>query len=160
MSTLQLYGQFASNISGGTTAGAGAGGTPIDYLSDTIKCSLHTVTYVPAVDTDDFFNDATNELGTANGYTAGGITIAGKTVTYTAAGGINTYDMDDTTVKWDVVTGNIVFQIAVFYKSTGTGTTSPLIGWIDCGAQTITPGNSFTITTGASGLFTGTVTGA
>lgn len=160
MSTLQLYGQFASNISGGTTAGAGAGGTPIDYLSDTIKFTLHTATYTPLVDTDDFFNDATNELATANGYTAGGKAIAGKTVVYTAAGGINTYDMDDTTIFWTASGGSLVFQHAVLWKDTGTPTTSPLIGWIDCGAVTITTGNTFTITTGASGLFTGTVTGA
>lgn len=50
----------------------------IDLDSDTIKMSLHTSTYSPNLATDDFFNDATNELGTAGGYTAGGATLANK----------------------------------------------------------------------------------
>lgn len=156
MSTLQLYGKASGQLAGGYAGGD----APIDYLTDSIKFSLHTVTYVPAVDTDDFFNDATNELGTANGYTAGGIAIGTKTVVYTAAGGITTFDMDDTAITWTASGGSLVFQIAVLRKDTGTASTSPLIGWIDCGAQTITTGNTFTITTGASGLFTATVTGA
>ena len=47
-------------------------------MTDTIKCTLHTVTYSFAQDTDDFFNDATNELSTAGGYTAGGVTLGTK----------------------------------------------------------------------------------
>ncbi len=159
MSTLQLYGKFAANMLGGETS---TDNPMMDYLSDVIKCTLHTATYAPNVDTNEAFADATNELTTANGYTAGGITIAGKTTVYTAAGGITTFDMDDTTVTWTAVTGNLVFQYAVFHDDTiVTGPPAkPLIGYIDCGAQTITPGNTFTITTGASGLFTATVTGA
>ncbi len=34
----------------------------IDWTVDTIKVSLHTVTYVPNQDTHDFWNDATNEI--------------------------------------------------------------------------------------------------
>ena len=159
MSTLQLFGKFAANILGGE-ASADVGMS--DYLTNAIRCTLHTATYVPNVDTNEAFADATNELGTANGYTANGIAIAGKTVVYTAAGGITTFEMDDTTVTWTAVTGNLVFQHAVFHDDTVTvgPPIKPLYGWIDCGAQTITPGNTFTITTGASGLFTGTVTGA
>ena len=159
MSTFQLYGKFAANVLGGEASGD-VGMT--DYLTNSLRFTLHTATYVPNVDTNEAFADATNELGTANGYTANGIAIAGKTVVYTAAGGITTFDMDDTTVTWTAVTGNLVFQIAVLHEDTVTvgPPIKPLIGYIDCGAQTITPGNTFTITTGASGLFTGTVTGA
>jgi hypothetical protein len=156
MSTLQLYGQFGANVAGGIAGG----GLPIDYLTDTIKFSLHNNTYVPDIDVHDFFDDATNELTTANGYTAGGITIAGKTVVYTGAGNINTFDMDDTTVIWTASGAGITFRYAVLRKDTGTASTSPLIGYIDCtgsGNTTVTAGNTLTITTGASGLFTGTV---
>jgi len=158
MSTLQLYGKFAANILGGEASGdVGMS----DYLTNSIRCTLHTATYSPNTDTHEAFADATNELGTANGYTANGIAIAGKTVVY-AASGITTFDMDDTTVVWNVVTADLVFRYAVFHDDTVTvgPPIKPLYGYIDCGAQTITPGNSFTITTGASGLFTGTVTGA
>jgi hypothetical protein len=159
MSTLQLYGKFPANALGGE-AGADAG--QMDYLTDVVKCTLHTTTYAPLVDTDEAFADATNELTTANGYTAGGITIAGKTVVYTAVGGITTFDMDDTTVTWTASGAGMTFRYAVFHDDTvATGPpVKPLIGYIDCGAQTITAGNTFTISTGASGLFTATVTGA
>jgi hypothetical protein len=159
VSTLQLYGKFAANVLGGETSGDVG---QMDYLSDVIKCTLHTATYSPNVDTNEAFADATNELGTANGYTANGISIAGKTVVYTAAGGITTFDMDDTTVTWTASGGSLVFQYAVFHDDTVSvgPPIKPLIGYIDCGAQTITTGNTFTITTGASGLFTATVTGA
>lgn len=137
---------------------AGTDASQMDYLTDVIKCTLHTATYVPLRNTHDKFADATNELTTANGYTAGGITIAGKTMVQGTT--ITTFDMDDTTVTWTAVTGNLVFQYAVFHDDSITvgPPIKPLIGYIDCGAQTITPGNSFTITTGANGLFQATVT--
>jgi hypothetical protein len=157
MSTFQLYGKFAANILGGEAA-SDVGMS--DYLSNSIRFTLHTATYVPNIDTHEAFADATNELGTANGYTANGIAIAGKTVTYNATGNITTFDMDDTTVTWTASGGSLVFQYAVLHDDTVTvgPPIKPLYGYIDCGAQTITAGNTFTITTGANGLFQATVT--
>ena len=159
MSTFQLYGKFAANMLGGEASGDAG---QMDYLSDSLRFTLHTNTYAPNVDSDEAFANATNELTTANGYTANGIAISGKTVVYTAAGGITTFDMDDTTVTWTASGAGLTFQYAVLHDDTvATGPPiKPLIGYIDCGAQTITAGNTFTITTGASGLFTATVTGA
>ena len=141
----------------GGEAGADVG--VMDLLSDTIKCTLHTSTYVPNIDTDEAFASATNELTTANGYTANGITIGTKTIVYTAGGNITTFDMDDTTVTWTASGGTLTFQYAVFHDDSVTvgPPIKPLIGYIDCGAQAITTGNTFLITTGASGLFTATV---
>jgi len=158
MSTLQLYGKFAANVLGGEASGD-VGMT--DYLTNSIRFTLHTATYTPNTDTHEAFADATNELGTANGYTANGIAIGGKTVVYSATG-VTTFDMDDVTVTWTASGGSLVFQYAVLHDDTVTvgPPIKPLYGYIDCGAQTITTGNTFTITTGASGLFTGTVTGA
>jgi hypothetical protein len=132
-----------------------------DYLTNSLRFTLHTVTYSPNVDTNEAFADATNELTTANGYTANGIAIAGKTVVYNVSG-VTTFDMDDTTVTWTASGAGLTFQYAVLHDDTVTvgPPVKPLIGYIDCGAQVITAGNTFTITTGASGLFTGTVTGA
>ena len=157
MSTLQLYGKFSANIMGGET------GTdvPMDFLSDTIKATLHTTTYVPNTDTHEAFADATNELTTANGYTAGGIAIAGKTVVY--ATDRTTFDMDDTTVTWTASGAGITFRYIVFWDDTTTAPVDALIGYIDStgsGNQTITAGNTLTVTTGATGLFQGIVTGA
>jgi hypothetical protein len=157
MSTFQLYGKVGANFLGGEASGD-VGMT--DYLTNTLRFTLHTATYTPNIDTNEAFADATNELGTANGYTANGIAIAGKTVVYNATGNVTTFDMDDTTVTWTASGGSLVFQYAVLHDDTVvTGPPAkPLIGYIDCGAQTITTGNTFTITTGASGLFTATVT--
>ena len=52
----------------------------VDWVTDAIKVSLHTNTYSFAQDSDDFFNDATNELSTAGGYTAGGVTLGTKSI--------------------------------------------------------------------------------
>jgi len=157
LSTFQLYGKVGANFLGGEASGD-VGMT--DYLTNSLRFTLHTATYVPNIDTNEAFADATNELGTANGYTANGIQIAGKSVTYNPTGNITTFDMDDTTVTWTASGGSLVFQYAVLHDDTVTvgPPVKPLIGYIDCGAQTITTGNTFTITTGASGLFTATVT--
>ena len=63
----------------------------IDFLADTIKVTLHNSTYSPAQDTDDYANDATNELTTANGYTAGGGTLDNKINDYTAGTNVNRF---------------------------------------------------------------------
>ena len=157
MSTLQLFGKFGANVLGGEVAGDAG---QMDFLSDAWRVTLHTVTYVPNIDTNEAFADATNELSTANGYTANGIAIATKTVSYNATGNVTTFDCDDTAITWTASGGSLTFQIAVIHDDTvSTGPPiKPLVGYVDCGAQVITTGNTFAITTGASGLFTGTVT--
>jgi hypothetical protein len=155
MAVMQLYGLFGANILGGEAA-SDVG--QMDYLSDTIKATLHTATYAPNIDTHEAFSQATNELGTANGYTAGGQALGTKTVSYNATGNITTYSAAD--FSWTASGGSLVFQYVVFHDETiSTGPPAkPLIGYIDAGAQTITTGNTFTIDITASGLFTATVT--
>lgn len=156
MSTMQIYGKFGANVLGGEASGDAG---QMDYLSDAMRFTLHTNTYSPNIDTNEAFADATNELSTASGYTANGIAAAGKTVSYNATGNVTTFDMDDTTITWTASGGTLTFQYAVMHDDTvSTGPpVKPLVGYIDCGAQSITTGNTFLITTGASGLFTGTV---
>lgn len=113
----------------------------VDWVTDTIKMSLHTVTYAPAQDTDDYFNDATNELTTAGGYTAGGVTLAGKTLTYD--GPTNTTRLKANDVTW--TTATFTARRAIIYKSTGTSTTSHLMGWVDFGADQAPAGVDFTV---------------
>jgi hypothetical protein len=157
VSTFQLFGKVGANFLGGEASGD-VGMT--DYLTNALRFTLHTATWTPNIDTNEAFADATNELGTANGYTANGIAIAGKTVVYNATGNVTTFEMDDTTVVWTASGAGLTFQHAALHDDTVTvgPPIKPLIGYIDCGAQVITAGNTFTITTGASGLFTGTVT--
>lgn len=155
MATFQLYGKFPANAMGGEASGDAA---QMDLLSDTLKMTLHTSSYTPDIDADEAFATATNELSTANGYTANGVTLTTKTMSYNATGNVTTFSCDD--ISWTASGGSLVFRYAVLHDdSIGTGPPiKPLIGYIDCGAQTITTGNTFTLDVTASGLFTATVT--
>lgn len=121
--------------------------TKIDLSSDTIKIALVTSTYVPSADNHDFFNDITNEVSGA-GYTAGGATLASKTVTQDNTNDKAVFDAAD--VTW--TTSSITARGAILYKSTGVSSTSPLIGYIDFGADKTSDGGTFQITISTSGL--------
>jgi hypothetical protein len=99
-------------------------GADVNILSGTAKLSLHTATYVPNRDTDDFFNDATNELAAGGGYTAGGETLGSKTVTYDSASDQVRFDAAD--VTW-TFTASKTWRYGVGYIDTaGAATTDPL----------------------------------
>lgn len=112
-----------------------------DWDTDTIKVSLHSNT-APNQDTHDFFDDVSaSELAATGGYTSGGATLTGKSVTYT--GGTNKIAFIATDPQW--TSASFTAYYAVIYKSTGVASTSPLIGYIDLGgAQTVTSG-TFTL---------------
>lgn len=121
------------------------------WTTDTIKVALTTSTYTPDQDAHEFFSSVTNELTTANGYTAGGATLGTKTLTYDATSNETRLDAADTV--WTATSGNtITARRAVIYKSTGTAGTSPLLGWVDFGADVSATGDTFTITWAATGI--------
>jgi hypothetical protein len=96
-------------------------GNDVNFLTGTVKQSLHTNAYSPAVDTDDFFNDATNEIGGGSGYAVQ--TLAGKTITYDSASDQVRWDCNDIT-----------------YSFTGSNTWRHAVGWIDtAGASSTDP---------------------
>jgi len=130
----------------------------IDWNSDTIKATLHTSSYVPNQDTHDYQNDLTNELSTANGYTAGGLTIG--TATNTSSTNVITLDTVDP--QWTSSGAGITARILVVSDATpGTTATNPLILWTDFGQdETASGGGTFTYTVSASGWGTITPTNA
>lgn len=121
----------------------------IDFDTDTIKVALLTSAYTPNQDAHDFFNDITNEV-VGTGYTAGGATLAGASITYT--GGTNTLKLDGNDVSWPAST--ITARYAVIYKSTGTASTSPLIALVDFGADVVSTAGAFSIVWDAAGIAT------
>lgn len=113
----------------------------IDFVTDTIKMTLHTSTYTPNQDTHRYYTDLTNELTTAGGYTAGGATLAGKALTYD--GPTNTVRFTATAVTW--TTATFTARYAVLRKDTGTSATSHLMGYTDFGADQAPAGVDFTV---------------
>lgn len=125
------------------------GGTsfPVDFDTDTIKVALATSAYTPNQDTHDYFDDVTNEV-VGTGYTAGGATLASPVVTLDTANDRVDFDAADT--SW--TTSTITARYGIIYKSTGTASTSPLIGIIDFGSDQISSAGTFLIQWNASGI--------
>lgn len=142
--TAFLYGVPVKNQYDGTAV--------IDFNTDTIKCALATSTYTPSQDTHDFFNDITNEVS-GTGYTAGGVTLTTPTITYTTGTNVIALDADD--VSW--TSASFTARYAIVYKSTGTASTSPLLLYVDFGADQTVSSGTFTIQWAAGGLATITV---
>lgn len=98
------------------------------YLTNTPPVATNTVYNTPA------------DLSTANGYTAGGVSIG--TITGSQTSGTFKF-VGGTDPAWTASGGNIgPYQYAVLYNTAGT---QPLIGWWDyTTAITLTNGNTFT----------------
>lgn len=112
--TMTLYKNFVKKL----------GNREIDLDSDTFKVMLTTSSYTPNADTHDEKADVTNELSTANGYTAGGATLG--SLTWTLASSTVTWDAADTT--WTASGGAITARYAVIYDDTATG--DPLVAYL------------------------------
>lgn len=104
----------------------------VDWTTDTIKVLLTTATYVPNQDTHNFHDDITNEVATGNGYTTGGETLGTKSLTYDTVS--NTVRLDAADTTW-TFTASKTARYAVIYKDTGVSATSPLLGYVDFGAD-------------------------
>lgn len=144
---MPLYAKFPVNSLGGS-AGASV---PIDFLSDTIKCALVTSSYTPNQSTHEWWSDVSGNDVSGTGYTAGGQALSSKTLS--ASSLVTTMDANDP--SW--TSSTITARYAVFYKDTGTGTTSPLIAYADFGGNISSTNGTFTVVLNASGLATITV---
>ena len=120
----------------------------VDYDTDTIKVALLTSSYTPDQDAHDYFNDVSSFEVSGTGYTAGGNTLASKTATYDSATNVIILDAADTT--W--ASSTITARYAVVYDSTGTSSTSALIGYVDFGSDQASTNGNFTITWDATGI--------
>ena len=129
----------------------------IDFITDNIAVSLHTVTYVPNQDTHDFFDDLTNQLATANGYTNESGAGTGKLLaTKTHANTLNVSTLDAADPVWTSSGAGFTARIAVLSDvQSAVTTTDPLLCWTDFGQnETASGGGTFTIAWNASGIAT------
>ncbi len=100
-----------------------------DHQGGTHKVLLATSGYT-FVKTHDFRDDITNEV-VGTGYTAGGITLAGETVTQDDTNDRAVIDFND--IEWTAST--ITARHAVFYKDVGTAATDVLWCNVNFGAD-------------------------
>jgi len=113
----------------------------VDLEADTIKVALYDDSH--AFTAADTVYTTTNELPTANGYTQGGVEIAGKAVT---AGATTKWDGNDST--WTSSTFSAYH--AVIYTA-GAGR---IIASIDFGGEKVVAAGTFTIQWNAAGIIT------
>lgn len=124
-----------------------------DLDTDTLKCMLTTATYVPDQDVHNYKDDVTNEV-TGTGYTAGGATLASKTITYTTA--TNKWVFDCADPSW--ASSTITARCAVFYNdSPASDATKGLICYQLSDGDISTTNGTFTVQINASGLIEITV---
>jgi hypothetical protein len=123
-------------------------------VTDTIKGMLVSSAYTPNYDTHQYKSDVTNELSTANGYTAGGATLGSKTWSLVGTGAAGKYVLQSSAIQWTASGGSITARYLILYKDTGTASTSPLLCCIlidnTPADVTATSGNPFTVTPDAT----------
>jgi hypothetical protein len=125
-----------------------SGANVVDWDTDPIKIALCSSSYTPDQDTHDFFNDITGELAESGGYIKGGKTLTTSAPAYDAAS--NEMRLDAGDVSW--TTATFTARYAIVYKSTGTASTSPLICYIDFGADQTIAGGTFSIAFDPTGI--------
>jgi len=115
----------------------------IDFGADVFKVVLMKAGFAFARASHDTYSDiAPDELPTANGYTIGGQTLAGGTVTRLDSGNITTATWNNP--SWLATGGDIVTQGAIITDDTLAS--KPVVGYIDFGsALTTYSGGTFTI---------------
>ena len=140
--TAGWFGITLQNLFDGTIA-------QIDWNTDEIRCSLHTNAWAPAKDTNDFFNDATNELTTTGGYTAGGVQLTTPTCLYDT--GTDELRLDADNAVWSSASFTCA-RAAVYKNTAGASSTDPLITYVDFGADETVASGTFTIAWASNGV--------
>lgn len=130
----------------------------IDLDTNTFKVTLHTSTYVPNAATQTVYADLTNELSTANGYTAGGATLASVVWTQSTV----TMKFDAADVTWAASGGSITCRYAVIRSTvTANSHVEPLVAYIllDVTPADVvtTTGNNLVLQWDAAGIMTSVI---
>lgn len=126
------------------------GNAEINLDTDTFKVVLLASTSNIS-DTSDDATAVTNELSTANGYTAGGYTV---TPEWTRSTGTCKFDISDPT--WTASGGSIIARFAAIYDTTPTP--DRVVAWCTLDSTpadvTTTTGNTLTLQISTNGVFT------
>lgn len=125
-----------------------------DMDSDTFKIALSNTAYTYAATHKYFdaspFNAAWTELGTANGYTAGGATLTAPTITN---GQTTSWTATIPNPTWTASGAGLSATSAVVYDSTQGAGLKTLVSYCLFGGTVSVPaGGTLTITANASGI--------
>lgn len=125
------------------------GNAEINFDTDVFKVRLYASTSNLATTSDDA-TAVTNELTTANGYTAGGVTVAS---TWTRATATCTFDVADP--SWTASGGSIVARFAAIVDTTPATPRVVAYCLLDSAPAdvTTTTGNTLTIQIATAGVF-------
>jgi hypothetical protein len=134
-----VFNSFKRDIMNGT----------LDLDTQDIKVMLVTSAYTPDIDAHEFIDDVTNEV-VGTGYTAGGQSLATKTVVVDDTNDRGVFDAADP--SW--TTATITARGAVLYYDSGVPATSPLIGYWDFGSDQVSTAGTFTININVIGILT------
>jgi len=121
---------------------------------DAISVTLHTA-YTPDIDAHALWADSgvsSTEYSTADGYTAGGKTLANQVITPDDGNDLAYFDADD--VVWTAL-GTLTPATpsdAIIWNSGTAIKTDPLIGYVELGVKA-TNGGDYTVSWNASGIF-------
>lgn len=121
----------------------------IDLDSDTIKAMFLTSAYTPNFDSHDFVDDVSGNESSGTGYSAGGPTLANKTVTQDNTNDRAVFDADDIALPTTTIAN---CRYLALYKDTGNPATSPLIALVDLLATKSTSTDTFKVEWDASGI--------
>lgn len=126
-----------------------------DWNSNNISVALCSSSYTPNQDTHDYFNDVTNQLSTANGYTAEDGAGAGYSLTTVAMSTTNnvlTFTADNPV--WTFTgAGNTARIMVIADVTPGASASDPLYSWSDFGQnETASGGGTFTYDWSGSGV--------
>jgi hypothetical protein len=119
----------------------------IDLVDDTIRVALVDSSYTPDKDAHEDYADLSGEVS-GTGYSAGGKSLANKTVTKDVTDNEGVFDADD--ITWSSST--ITARGAVVYKDSGTDTSSWLIAYFDFGSSKSSSSGDFTVQWGSEGI--------
>ncbi len=118
----------------------------VSIPADTFTMTLHTDSYTPDFNAHDLYNDLTNELATAGGYTQNSKAIT--TPTWAVATGYVKFDADDT--AWTSATFSAVRGRVI---NDGTLSNDPLFVATTFGADYAVTAGTFTVQEAANGIF-------
>lgn len=134
------------------------GQATFDWVADSasIKCALMATNFTGAnqsLSLADYWNDVSAyEITSFTNYTASGKTVGTTTVSAYSTSNKTVKFSAGTSVVWGTAT--LTTRGAVVYKDTGTPATSPVVFFLDFGADVSPSGGDLTITWNTDGMAT------